>query len=351
MKTANAKRKDSANSLAMMVLKGRTFIVLIVLVIFFSFITPNFFTVNTALMIAKHVALFGILGIGMTYVVITGGIDLSVGGIVGLSAMIAGGLINEGLTLQMFGVTIYFSVPWVIVLTALVGVLIGLINGIIITKCSVAPFITTLGTMNICRGLANLRSGGKTFSNIVGNEALGNTGFDLLGKNVLGIPVGVIFLILIAVAAALILKYTPFGWHVLSIGGNQKAAKLSGIKVNKVTTYVYMFSGFCAAIVGMITAAQLVASQPATGEGWEMNAISAAVLGGTSMAGGVGSIGGTIVGAFVIGVINDGMTMCGVTEFWQKIIRGMIVIVAVIIDQMQRRMQAKMALQARNQDK
>ncbi|WP_394927276.1 ABC transporter permease [uncultured Robinsoniella sp.] len=339
------------NSIAMTLLKGRTFIVLIVLVLFFSIITPTFFTLNTGLLVAKHVALYGILGLGMTYVIITGGIDLSVGAIAGLGGMIAGGLINEGLTLPMFGVTIYFSVPWVILITALVGVFAGWLNGFIITKFNVAPFIATLGIMNVARGFANLRSGGKTFSNIVGNKVLGNNGFEFLGSTVAGIPVGVIILALIAVGAALILKYTPFGWHVLAIGGNERAAKLSGIKVKRVKTYVYMFSGFCSVMVGMIAAGQLVAAHPATGEGWEMNAISAAVLGGTSMAGGVGTIGGTIVGAFVIGVINDGMVMCGVSEFWQKVIKGIVIVAAVIIDQFQRNMQAKMALQVRNESK
>lgn len=351
MGTKRAKGSGNFDSLIMTLLKGRTFIVLILLVIFFGLITPNFFAVNTGLMIAKHVALYGLLGIGITYVIITGGIDLSVGSVVGLSAMIAGFLINEGITLSMFGVKVYLSVPLIILVTAAVGTLVGWINGMFITKFNVAPFIVTLSTMNVCRGFANLISGGKTFSNIVGNQQLGNTGFDLLGKNIFGIPAGVIVLAVIAAAAAVVLKFTPFGWHVLSIGGNKKAAGLSGVKVNRVTIRVYMFSGFCAAVVGMITAAQLVASQPATGEGWEMNAISAAVLGGTSMAGGVGSVGGTIIGAFVIGVINDGMVMCGVAEFWQKVIRGIVVIAAVIIDQMQRNMQAKLALQARNEEK
>ena len=138
---------------------------------------------------------------------------------------------------------------------------------------------------------------------------------------------------------------------MLSIGGNEKAARLSGVKVNKVKIMVYAFSGLCAAVVGIIASSQLVAAHPATGEGWEMNAIAAAVLGGTSMAGGVGTIGGTIVGAFVIGVINDGMVMCGVSEFWQMVIKGLVIVLAVIIDQFQRNMQAKMALQARNENK
>ncbi len=317
----------------------------------FSVITNNFFTINTGLTVAKHVALYGIMGIGMTYVLITGGIDLSVGAVAGLAGMIAGGLINEGLVLPMFGVTLYFSAPMVFLITALAGVLLGWVNGTIITKLNVVPFIATLGTMNIARGLSNLRSGGATFSNIVGKEALGNMGFDALGKNLFGVPVGVVLLIVIAIIAAIILKYTSFGWHILAIGGNERAAKLSGIKVDRDKTYVYMFSGLCSAIVGMIASAQLVASHPATGEGWEMNAISAAVLGGTSMAGGIGTAGGTIIGAFIIGVINDGMTMYGVSEFWQKVIKGIVVIMAVVIDQFQRNLQAKMALQARNENK
>ncbi|MFA9463989.1 MAG: ABC transporter permease [Velocimicrobium sp.] len=346
----NAKKRSS-NDIIMTLLKGRTLIILAILVVLFSIITNNFFTLNTGLTIAKHVALYGILGLGMTYVLITGGIDLSVGAVAGLSGMVAGGLINEGLTLPMFGVSIYFSAPLVFFITACVGILFGWLNGVIITKLNVVPFIATLGTMNIARGLSNLRSGGATFSNIVGNEALGNTGFDFLGKDILGIPVGVIILIIIAILAGIVLKYTSFGWHILAIGGNERAAKLSGIKVNREKTYVYMFSGLCSAVVGMIAAAQLVAAHPATGEGWEMNAISSAVLGGTSMAGGIGTAGGTVIGAFIIGVINDGMTMYGVSEFWQKIIKGVVVILAVVIDQFQRNLQAKMALQARNENK
>ena len=348
-----AKTKSGNNQLAMTLLKGRTFIVLIVLLIFFSVAADNFLTANALLTVAKHVALYGILAIGMTYVIITGGIDLSVGSVVGLAGMIAGGLIQQGLTLKMFGVTLYFSVPMVVIITAIIGALLGAINGIVITKFKVAPFIATLGTMYIWRGFANLRSDGATFSELAGKEGLGNTGFEFFGRNLggNGIPVGVIILAIIAVIAGILLKKTPFGWHVLSVGGNEKAAGLSGIKVDRVKIWVYTFSGFCSAIVGIIATSQLVSAHPATGDTWEMNAIAAAVLGGTSMAGGVGNIGGTVVGAFVIGVINDGMTMCGVTEFWQKVIRGLVIILAVIIDQVQRNMQAKMALQARNENK
>lgn len=333
----------------MTLMKGRTFIVLIVLVIFFSIASKSFLSLTTLTMVAKHVALYGILGLGMTFVIITGGIDLSVGSVVGLVGMLTGGLIQEGLTLG--GKTLYFNVPAIIVLMMLFGCLIGMVNGLIVTKLGVAPFIATLGTMYICRGFANLRSNGATFSKLAGFEGLGNTGFKVLGSNWFGIPAGVYIFAILSVIAAVLLKKIPFGWHVLAVGGNEKSARLSGIRADRIKILVYMISGFCAAWVGIINTAQLNAAHPASGDGWEMNAIAATVLGGTSMAGGSGTVVGTIVGAFVIGVINDGMTMCGVSEFWQKVIRGVVIILAVVIDQVQRNLQAKMALQARNESK
>lgn len=344
-------KNGAGNKLAMTLLKGRTFIVLIVLLIFFSIAAPNFLNIDTFLLIGKHVALYGILAIGMTYVIITGGIDLSVGAIVGLGGMIAGGLLQNGLTLNMFGVTLYFSVPMVMLITIIIGALIGVANGLIITKFNVAPFIATLGMMYVARGFANIHSNGATYSNLKGHPALGNEGWSFFGSSLLRVPVGLIILIILAVIFALLLKKTAFGWHVFSIGGNEKAAKLSGVKVDRVKILVYMISGVCSAVVGIIASSQLAASHPATGESWEMNAIAAAVLGGTSMAGGIGTIGGTIVGAFVIGVINDGMVMCGVSEFWQRVIKGVVIVLAVIIDQFQRNLQAKMALKARNESK
>ncbi len=344
-------KKMNSNQMLMTLLKGRTFIVLIILIVFFSIVKDNFLDPSTMTMIAKHVALYGILALGMTFVIITGGIDLSVGSVVGLIGMLAGGLIQEGLTIHFAGVTLYFSVPVIVILMLLIGALIGWINGLIITKLNVAPFIATLGTMYICRGFANLRSGGATFPDIAGYEGLGNTGFKSLGSNIAGIPAGVYVFAVLAVIAVVLLKKMPFGWYVLGVGGNEKSAKLSGIKADRIKIFVYMISGFCAAWVGMINTAQLSAAHPASGDGWEMNAIAATVLGGTSMAGGSGTILGTVVGAFVIGVINDGMTMCGVSEFWQKVIRGLVIILAVVIDQTQRNLQAKMALQARNENK
>lgn len=339
--------KKSNNDLVMLLLKGRTLIVLLALFIFFSIAAPNFLSVSTMLLIGKHVALYGILAVGMTYVIITSGIDLSVGAVVGFAGMIVGGLLQEGLTIEPFGVTLYFSVPAIFVIALVLGALIGAINGLIITKLKVPAFITTLGTMYVLRGFANLRSNGATYSSLTGNEALGNTGFEFFGSTTFGVPNGLIIFIVIAVIAGFVLSKTSFGWHTLAIGGNAKAAKFSGVKVDKDTILVYVISGACAAIVGVITTSQLMAAHPATGESWEMNAIAATVLGGTSMSGGIGTISGTVLGAFIIGVINDGMVMCGVSEFWQMVIRGVVVVLAVVIDVAQRRLQAKIALQAK----
>jgi ribose/xylose/arabinose/galactoside ABC-type transport system permease subunit len=328
----------------MMLLKGRTFVVLLILLVFFGVKSPMFLSGSSVLTIIKHVALYGVLAIGMTCVILTGGIDLSVGAVVGLVGMVAGGLIAQGLQLPMFGVTLYFNVAAIVVICLLLGLLIGWINGVIITRFSVAPFIATLGMMNVARGLAMLRSNGATFSKIAGDPALGNTGFSMLGGNVLGIPLVTLLFVAIAVAVMLVLRYTALGWHIFAVGGNDKAARLSGIQSDRVKIFAYMFSGFCASVIGLVTTAQLTAANPSSGDGWEMNAISAVVLGGTSMSGGVGSIGGTVVGMFVIGVINDGMIMIGVSEFWQKVIKGIIIVLAVIIDQVQARLSAKMAL-------
>ena len=172
-----------------------------------------------------------------------------------------------------------------------------------------------------------------------------------MGSSIAGIPIGAVLLIILTAVMAVVLRKTTFGWHVYAVGGNERAARMSGIKTDRNKIYVYMISGVCAALVGMINTAQLMAAHPASGDGWEMNAIAASVLGGTSMAGGIGTIGGTFVGAFVIGVLNDGMTMCGVSEFWQKVIKGAVIILAVVIDQYQRNLQAKMALRVKNEAK
>lgn len=348
LKTNNIKGPKNL-SIGMILLKGRTFIALIILLTVFSIFAPSFFTSQSLIMVAKHASLIAIMGFGMTAVIISGGIDLSVGPVLALSGMIAGGLIYEGLVLNMFGATIFFNIPFIIILVLLLGIGIGAVNGFLVTRFKVAPFIATLGMMYIARGFALIRSGGETFPNLVGKPELGNTGFELLGATTfLKLPLSIWIMIVFGLIAAYVFKKTPLGWHIFAVGGNEKAALLSGVRVKRIKMYVFMFCSFCAAVVGLIMTSQLTSAHPANGNGAEMNAIAAAVLGGTSFSGGIGTIGGTVIGAFVIGVLNDGMIMMNVSEFWQMVIKGLVIIFAVIVDQFQRDLESKLALQSRN---
>ncbi|MBZ9703447.1 MULTISPECIES: ABC transporter permease [unclassified Mesorhizobium] len=334
----------SSGSALLTLMKLRTFIALIAVLVFFSIAAPNFLSAANLILMAKHVALNAFLAMGMTFVIITGGIDLSVGSIVGLCGMVAGYLVLNGIDLQI-GYTIYFNVVEIALITLAVGMLIGAVNGLLITRLNVAPFIATLGVLYVARGFALLSSDGRTFPNLVGKPELGTTGFGFLGAGrLLGLPVSIWILIVVAVGAAYLARYTPLGRHIFAVGGNERAARISGVRVNMVKMFVYMFSGFCAAIVGLIISSELMASHPATGESFELNAIAAAVLGGTSMSGGRGTIGGTIVGAFVIGILSDGLVMMGVSSFWQMVIKGLVIIVAVVVDQAQRRLQQRVTL-------
>ncbi|MEY9325513.1 ABC transporter permease [Sinorhizobium fredii] len=342
--TTTSAAEASNGSLLLTLMKLRTFIALFAVIAFFSVFAPNFLSTANLILMSKHVALNAFLAMGMTFVIITGGIDLSVGSIVGLCGMVAGGLILNGIDLQ-FGYTIYFNVFEVCLITLAVGIVIGAINGLLITKLNVAPFIATLGTLYVARGFALLSSDGQTFPNLVGKPELSTTGFAFLGSGrLLGLPVSIWMLIVVALAAAYVAKCTPIGRHIFAVGGNERAARMSGIRVDRVKMFVYMFSGFCAAIVGLVISSELMASHPATGNSFELNAIAAAVLGGTSMSGGRGTIGGTIIGAFVIGILSDGLVMMGISSFWQMVIKGIVIIVAVVVDQAQRRLQQQVTL-------
>ena len=331
--------EEKSSGAVLLLLKMRTLIALFVVTAYFCFMAPNFIALGNLVIISKHVAINAFLAIGMTYVVVSGGIDLSVGSTVGLVGMISGMLLTYGIPLPFMGATAYPNVIEIIGFALATGVLMGLINGTLITRFSVAPFIATLGTMYIARGAALLISNGETFPNLVGRAELGNQGFPFLGSaTFLGVPLAVILMVVVALLAAYVAGRTPLGRQIYAIGGNERAAMLSGVYVNRVKVIVYVISGACAAIAGLIISSQLVASHPASGTSFEMNAIAAAVLGGTSLAGGRGTIGGTIIGAFVIGVLSDGLVMMGVSEFWQMVIKGLVIIAAVILDQMQRKM-------------
>lgn len=341
-----ARPAPQTTQMLLVVLKARTFIALILVFAFFAFAAPNFLSTANMVIMSKHVALNAFLAIGMTFVIISGGIDLSVGSIVGLCGMVAGYLILNGIDIGL-GWTMQFNTIEICLIVMVVGIAIGAVNGMLITKLNVAPFIATLGTLYVCRGAAMLFSDGRTFPNLSGNVEYGSDTFRLIGAGTwAGVPITIWMLIAVAVLAAYIAGRTPLGRYIYAVGGNERGAALSGVKVNRIKLFVYMFSGLCAALVGLIISSQLVAAHPATGQSFELNAIAAAVLGGTSMSGGRGRIGGTIVGAFVIGVLSDGLVMMGVSSFWQTVIKGLVIIAAVVVDQAQQKLQARVALQA-----
>ncbi len=342
---ATKKLTNSNISIGMLLLRLRTLIAFFAVLIVFAIIAPNFLSFNNIVAMAKHSAIWTILAMGMTFVILGDGIDLSVGSIAGLCGMLAGGFLVEGLRLPLFGVVIYFHTEMIILVVLLIGIGLGAVNGLLITRLNVAPFIATLGMMYMARGFAMLRSGGKTFPNLVGREDLGNTGFPSLGSGtIFGIPLVVWLAIIVAIIAAYVSKKTPLGRHVYAVGGNSDAAKLSGIRVNRIKMFTYMFSGFTAALTGLVLTSQLVASHPATGESYELTTIAAVVLGGTSLSGGRGSIGGSVIGALILGVLNDGLVMVGVSSFWQTVIKGFVVVIAVVVDQFQLQKQNEAAL-------
>jgi len=331
---------SSSARLILMLLRARAILVLLLLLVLFSVLAPNFLTANNLSILAKHVAISAILAIGMTFVILTGGIDLSVGSVAGLGGMIAGYLLTQGLSL---GGAVHFP-PLVIVvfLTLAVCLSVGALNGWLVARAGVAPFIATLGTLYIARGAALLISNGKTFPNLAGTAAHHNTGLTTIGQGfLLGLPAPVWIMLLLFGVAAFVAVKTPFGRHVYAVGGNERAARLAGIRIPRVKLATYLFSSLCAGIVGLIIASQLEAAHPATGETFELNAIAAVVLGGTSLMGGRGSVTGSLIGAFVIGVLADGLVMLGVSEFWQIVIKGVVIVLAVAIDQLQTRLQAR----------
>ncbi|HEY9595894.1 MAG TPA: ABC transporter permease, partial [Spirochaetia bacterium] len=256
----------------LLLLRFRTVIALLVIVVIFSLLSNTFLTIQNILLMTRHVAINAFLAIGMTFVIVSGGIDLSVGSILGLCGMIVGALIDVGIPLKIFGVVIYLHTWFIVLLAVAAGALIGAINGLIITKLKVAPFIATLGMLYVARGFALLSNNGSTFPFLTGQPELGNTGFPFLGEgDLLGIPVPIWLLVVVALLASFVANRTPFGRHVYAVGGNERAAALSGVRVSSIRFWVYVISGGLAAVSGLIVTSQLVAAHPASGETYEMN--------------------------------------------------------------------------------
>lgn len=290
-----------------------------------SLISPAFLTEGNILNILRQVSTNANLALGMTLVIIICGIDLSVGSIVALSGTVTGGLIAFS----------DVSIPMAVVAGISIGTLAGAFNGVMVAYTGIPSFIVTLAMLNIARGAAYVYTGGQPIRVM-------NEGFNVIGAGYWGpIPLPVIYSFIFLVITAIILNKTQLGRHIYAVGGNKEAARFTGIKIKRVEIFVYTFSGFLAAFSGVVLAARMFSGQPTVGNGFELDAIAAVVLGGTSMTGGIGKIGGTLIGVLVIGVLNNGLNLLNINSFWQLIIKGIVILAAVYVDMMKKRKEAR----------
>ncbi len=306
--------------------------ILLLFVILLTVLTQGTFLATQNLInVIRQVSAIGVIATGMTFVIIINGIDLSVGSIVAVSAVVSASLAQMSDASVIMFPGLHLPVLFAVVAGILVGGLLGLINGTLIAGFKIAPFIATLGMMTSARGIALIYSNGRPVSRL-------SPSYDWIGQgNLLFIPVPIWILAIVAVTAHLVLNYTRFGRHTYAIGGNEQAARVSGIRISKVKIGIFAVSGLLAGLAGVILSARIGSGQPTLGVGIELDAITAAVIGGTSFSGGVGTIWGTIVGALIIGIINNGLDLMNVSPFWQQVVKGAIIVIAIIIDERKNR--------------
>ena len=295
-----------------------TVIALIILMAVITIINSNFLTANNLLNLLLQVTSNALIAFGMTFVILTGGIDLSVGSILALSSALTAGLLGSGMPVTL-----------AILISLILGCILGMINGLLISYGKLAPFIVTLATMTIFRGATLVYTNGNPITKGLSDTFL----FQFLGQGyIVGIPFPVIIMFIVFIVLYALLHKTAFGKSVYAIGGNEKAAYISGVKLNKVKIIIYSISGIMASISGLIITSRLSSAQPTAGASYEMDAIAAVVLGGTSLSGGKGRILGTLIGALIIGVLNNGLNIIGVSAFWQQVVKGVVILIAVLID-------------------
>jgi len=311
--------------------KFQSLLALAVMVVVLSFASDRFLTSENILNVLRQISVNLTVSIGMTMIILTGGIDLSIGSVVALSGAVAAGLLKNGISLPYWNVTLQFTVFGAIVAGIAVGLVAGWCNGFVITRFRVPPFVATLGMLSIARGLTQLWTHNYPITNL-GKQ------FTFMGLGYLwGIPMPVWISAALVPVFVLVTRRTRFGRHLYAVGGNERAARLSGVNVNRVKLLAYMFGAALAGVAGLLTAARSNAADPKVGVGYELDSIAAVVIGGTSLAGGRGSILGTVLGCLIIGVLNNGLGLVGVSSEWQLVVKGVVIIVAVAIDQAGRR--------------
>lgn len=316
MSNSTAENKNSVKDL---LIKYKSLIGLLILVIIVSVLSPTFFTISNLLNVFRQTSINAIIAAGMTFVILTGGIDLSVGSILAFSGAVAASMLASG-----------SSVIVATIVAVVIGAVSGFANGIVISKGKLQPFIATLATMTILRGLTLVFTDGKPVSIGTTNNAIsfGKIG----GGQIAGIPTPAIIMVLAFALCFYILTQTKMGRYVYALGGNEEATKLSGLDTDKIKTYVYTISGILAAIAGVIVTARLYSAQPTAGSGYELDAIAAVVLGGTSLSGGQGTIIGTVIGALIIGILNNALNILDVSSYYQMIVKGIVILIAVLLD-------------------
>ncbi|MFV0407957.1 MAG: ABC transporter permease [Propioniciclava sp.] len=306
--------------------------ILLLLIVLLSVMTQGtFLRPQNLINVIVQISAIGIIATGMTFVIIIEGIDLSVGSVIALAAVVSASLAQVvGASNAMYP---GFQVPVIVAILGglLVGAAAGAVNGFLVTRFRLAPFIATLGMMTAASGLASIYTGGRPVSNL-------KDGFNWLGQgSIVGIPVPIVVFAIVAALGHIVLNFTRFGRHTYAVGGNIQAARVSGINIDRVKFTIFAVTGMLAGLAGMMLAGRIGSGQPTLGTGIELDVIAATVIGGTSFTGGVGTIWGTVVGALIIGIINNGLDLMDVSPFWQKVVKGVIIVLAIIIDEMKNR--------------
>jgi inositol transport system permease protein len=324
--------QQSTQLLAGIFSKYGIFLIFAVMVLAASILSPAFLSSTNLINIVRQMSVVGLIALGVTGVIVSGGIDLSSGSVVGLTAVVAASLAQDPEYSTPFYPGVHVPLIVSVLAACAVGALVGLINGSLVAKTRIPPFIATLGTFTAIRGLALLYTGGRPISDLT-------DAYNFIGQgDVFGVPVPIIILVVMAVLTHILYAHTKFGKYIYAIGGNEQAARVSGIDAARYKMLIYVYASFLAGLAGLVVSSRIGSGQPGLGVGYELDAIAAAVIGGTSLsAGGIGTVAGTIVGALIIGVLNNILDLMNVSAYWQQIIKGGIIVGAVILDQLKHR--------------
>lgn len=306
----------------------RSLLALGLMVIALSILSDHFLTADNGWNILRQISVNLCLSIGMTLVILSGGIDLSVGAILALSGAVAAGLLKKGIAIPAFEVLLQFTPAGAMIAGVVVGCALGWCNGAVITRFQLPPFVATLGMLSIARGLTMLWTGGFPITGL-------GPSFSYLGSGAfLGMPIPVWIMAVLVAIFVVLTRRTRFGRHLYAVGGNERAARLTGLNVNRIKIAVYTLAGGLAGVAGLIITARNDSAQPNAGLGYELDSIAAVVIGGSSLSGGRGSVMGTVLGCLIIGVLNSGLFLLNVSPFWQQVIKGLVILLAVAIDKM-----------------